>query len=307
MKNYDIIVIGGGPAGVSAALNTCLAGFSVALVEMFGLGGQVLKNTHLDNYPGLHKTPAYELADIFRDQLATCNLERYNDSVTELKYSPELTEPFQLLVGKEQLLAKSVIICTGVTPKPLGLQAETKLIGRGVSYCALCDGNFYQEQVVGVVGSSEMTVKEAIFLADIAKKVYLINPLPKLSVTLAWLNKITDKQNIEIINNTTILDLQGKDFLLGASLQTQGKPAEELPLDGLFVFQGLVPQTGFCPDLAKDEHGFIKTDQEMRTNIPGVFAAGDVRVKDCRSVATAVGDGATAANSVFNYLEQMGA
>ncbi|MEG1610785.1 MAG: FAD-dependent oxidoreductase [Bilophila sp.] len=173
MKRYDAVVVGGGPAGLSAALYLCRSGLSVALVEMLAPGGQILKTEHIENYPGFPKgINGWEMADAFAAHLDAYQLDRYNDAITSMVFDSGV---WSLVVGKQTLAGRTVLVCSGANPRPLGLPNEAQLTGRGVSYCALCDGNFFRDQVIAVVGGGNSALEEALYLSRIAKKVYLVH------------------------------------------------------------------------------------------------------------------------------------
>lgn len=306
MKRYDAIVVGGGPAGITAALYLCRSGLNVALVEMLAPGGQILKTESIENYPGFPKgIKGWEMADVFSAHLEGLALDRYTDAVSRLECGDKI---HTLTVGKELLEARAVIVCTGANPRQLGLADEVRLTGRGVSYCALCDGNFFRDQVVAVVGGGNAALEEALYLSRIVKKLYLIHRRDAFRAAKVYQDKIRSaSQNISVLLDTVVTGLVGQDALEGLILNNVKTNEESrLTVDGLFIFVGYTPQNEFLPpSLALDEQGFLVTDNEMRTNIPGIFAAGDIRSKLCRQVTTAVGDGATAANAAFTYLEQL--
>ncbi len=307
MKRYDAVVVGGGPAGITAALYLCRSGLSVAMTEMIAPGGQILKTESIENYPGFPKgIKGWELADTFSAHLDGYALDRYTDAVLSIE-SREGNHT--LAIGKERVEARAVIICSGSNPKPLGLADEARLTGRGVSYCALCDGNFFRDQTVAVVGGGNSALEEALYLSRIVKKLYLIHRRDAFRAAKIYQEKISSASNIEILLDTVATRLEGENVLEALVLRNvKSNEERRLPVDGLFVFVGYSPQNSFLPEeLALDGQGFIVTDCEMRTNIPGIFAAGDIRSKLCRQVATAVGDGATAANAAFGYLEQLDA
>ena len=308
MKHYDAVVVGGGPAGITAALYLCRAGISVALIEMLAPGGQVLKTESIENYPGFPKgIKGWEMADTFAAHLEEYALDRYNDAVLKMERTPG---GWMFTVGKDSIEARAVVVCSGANPRPLGLPREAQLTGRGVSYCALCDGNFFRDQVVAVVGGGNSALEEALYLSRIARKLYLIHRREGFRGAQVYQNKVrAASDKIELVLDTVVTGLIGENALEGLHLKNVKTGAEaQLTVDGMFVFVGDEPQNSFFPaDLAVDAHGFIVTDCEMRTNLPGVFAAGDIRSKLCRQVATAVGDGATAATAAFTYLEQLDA
>ncbi len=304
MKRYDAVIVGGGPAGLTSALYLCRAGVHAAMVEMVGLGGQVLRTSEIDNYPGFPKGIAgWELADLFNAHLADFPLDRYTETVTS--FTPQ--DNYHLLtLGDEQLAARTVIICTGASPKPLGLPEESTFVGRGVSYCALCDGNFFKGQTVAVVGGGNAALEESLYLSRIVKRLYLIHRRGEYRGAHLLQEKITQTPNIEPILRSRVTHLEGQGALSCVHVEnTESGAVLKLNVSGLFVFVGHDPQSSFLPlEIRRDPQGFILTDTEMRTNLPGVFAAGDIRSKLCRQVATAVGDGATAATAAFSYLQQ---
>lgn len=308
MKQYDAVVVGGGPAGITAALYLCRSGLSVAQIEMLAPGGQVLKTESIENYPGFPKgIKGWEMADTFAAHLEGYELERYNDAVLKMERT---SGGWMLVVGKESIEAKAVVVCSGANPRPLGLPRESQLTGRGVSYCALCDGNFFRDQVVAVVGGGNSALEEALYLSRIVKKLYLIHRREGFRAAKVYQDKVrAASDKIELVLDTVVTGLVGEEALHGLQLKNVKTDVEtQLAVDGMFVFVGYEPQNSFLPaGLDVDPQGFIVTDCEMRTNLPGLFAAGDIRSKLCRQVATAVGDGATAATAAFTYLEQLDA
>lgn len=307
MKKYDCFVIGGGPAGMTAALYLLRSGVTVAMAEKLTPGGQVLQTEEVENYPGFPKgVKGYELADVFAEHLEGYELDRYSEPVTSLQHAHGANK---LKVGDQEIIARSVIICTGARYKKLGLPNEEFLTGKGVSYCALCDGNFFRNQTVAVVGGGNSALEESLYLAKLVKKLYLIHRREGFRAAKYYQEKIKASPIIEVVKNTIVKELHGENGLTGVLVKNLKTEEEQvLPVDGLFVFVGYEPNKELLPDgLQTDETGFILTDIEMRTNLPGIFASGDCRAKQCRQVTTAVGDGATAANSAFLYLEQLNA
>ena len=308
MKSYDAIVVGGGPAGLTAALYLCRSGISVALIEMLAPGGQVLKTESIENYPGFPKgIKGWEMADIFAAHLDEYSLDRYNDSVSKID---RVAGQWVLTVGKELVEGKTVLVCSGANPRPLGVPRESEMVGHGVSYCALCDGNFFRDQVVAVVGGGNSALEEALYLSRIARKVYLIHRREGFRAAKVYQDKIrAASDKIELVLDSVVTELVGDRDLQGLELKNvKTGEKKRIAVDGMFVFVGYVPQNTFLPSgIELDPQGFVITDCEMRTNLPGFFAAGDIRSKQCRQVTTAVGDGATAATAAFTYLEQLDA
>ncbi len=304
---YDAIIVGTGPAGITAALYMVRSGCTVALVEKLTPGGQVLATESIENYPGFPKgIKGYELADAFAAHLDDLKLDRFTESVNEMELSPEGKGTHKVLVGKNWLETRSIIVCSGAMHRHLGVENEMKLNGHGVSYCAICDGNFYRGLDVAVVGGGNTALEEALYLSKIAKKVHLIHRREEFRGAKVYLDRLEAAENVEIIRNTVVSAIHGETALTGLTLESvkDGKKTQ-LTVDGFFVFVGINPQVDFLPAMVKtDESGFIYTDTEMRTNVPGVFAAGDIRSKLCRQVSTAVGDGATAAQAAFLYVEE---
>jgi thioredoxin reductase (NADPH) len=303
MKRYDALVIGAGPAGLCAALYIARFNLSVALIEKTGHGGLLLQTAEIENYPGFPKAVrGYELADAFAAQIEPyTNLTRITATVSEADFSADSK---RMRLGDEWIEADSVIICSGVQYRKLGLDGERRLLGRGISHCALCDGNFFRGQTVAVVGGGNSALEESCYLANIASHLHIIHRRDTFRGIPLYVSKLEALPNVTFHLNTAIVQLHGESQLEGLSLKEHRLGKESfLPVDGLFIFVGFVPAADFLPSaLKRDAHGFIETDAEMRTNLPGVFAAGDIRSKMCRQVVTAVGDGATAANSAYTYL-----
>ena len=299
---YDSLVIGGGPAGATAAIYLARFGLTVALVEQAAVGGLLLSTTELDNYTGLPNIKGYELADAIEQQLASYDIARVTGTVTGM----DLSNPIKrILVDGEWIEADTVIIASGMRYRKLGLPGEDRLLGRGISHCAMCDGNFFRGQVIGVIGGGDSALKESLYLARLVSRLHLIHRRDQFRGARLYERRLLTAPNVVMEKSTIITALHGEDALEGITVKRLDTGDEEfLPVAGLFVFIGFEAATDYLPqELEKDARGFIKTDGEMLTSIPGVFAAGDIRSKNCRQVATAVGDGATAAHSVHLYLE----
>jgi len=306
MKSYDALVIGGGPAGATAVLYLARAGCSVAWIERLSPGGQMLLTEDIDNYPGFPDgIRGWELADKMAAHLEHYVFARYHQAVLAIEVG---AGRHAVILENEQLSAKTVIICSGASHRKLGLPNEEKLIGRGISYCALCDGNFFKNQDVAVVGGGNSALEESLYLARIVRKLYLIHRRDEFRADKIYQDKVLSlADTIEPVLSTVVTAIHGDDAIESLRLRNVRTQEErDLKIDGLFVFVGAVPQGQFLPaGLACDAHGFIMTDAEMRTNLPGIYAAGDIRSKLCRQVATAVGDGATAGHAASIYLEQI--
>ncbi|GFH62567.1 MAG: NADPH-dependent thioredoxin reductase [Candidatus Desulfovibrio kirbyi] len=306
MTPYDALVIGAGPAGITAAMYLARSGHSVRVFEKLTPGGQILLTDTLENYPGFPGgIKGYELADTLNAHLEGLAVDRIPCAVEAVSGS---AGQFLLRVDGRDYPGKTVLVCTGANHKKLGIDGETRLLGHGVSYCAICDGNFFRGQSVAVVGGGNSALEEALYLANIAAKVTLIHRREEFrghEIYLNRLEKMSDK--VDVQRSSIITQLCGDDHLTGLTLKNVQSNAEKyLAMDGLFIYVGSVPAAQFLPDtVERDAQGFIVTDTEMRTSVPGIFAAGDIRSKHCRQAITATGDGATAAQAAFLFLEQI--
>ena len=302
MKHYDVIVIGGGPAGYTAALYTARAGLSTLVLEKLYAGGQINETTQIDNYPGYPEG----IDGVTLGQKLRSAAERFN---AETKFAEVTGIQFE---GSEKVVqtpegsfsAKAVVIATGAGHRHLGLAGETELIGRGVAYCAACDGGFYRGKTVAVVGGGNSAAADALLLSRIAKKVILIHRRDSLRATKIYHEPLHQAQNLEFRWNSTVKQLLSDGRLTGVRIQNVNTGAEEdIVVDGLFVSIGRSPATELFRDqLSLDENGYIVADESTKTEIPGVFAAGDVRTKALRQIVTAEADGAAAAHQIEEYL-----
>lgn len=302
MEKYDVIIIGGGPAGYTAALYTVRAGLKTLVLEAVAPGGQMNETTQIDNYPGFPEgidgftlgRQMWETAEKFGaktkfEQVIGVELSAKEKSVTTTGGSYQ---------------AKAVVIATGAGHRHLGLSREEELTGRGVAYCAACDGNFYRGKTVAVVGGGNSAAADALLLSRIAKKVYVIHRRDTLRATRIYHEPLLQAENVEFCWNSEVEQLQGEERLSGVLLRNvQTGESRELPLDGLFISIGRKPATElFAGQLELDENGYIISDESTQTSLPGVYAAGDVRTKQLRQIITAAADGAAAANSIEEYL-----
>jgi len=305
MKSYDAVVIGGGPAGMTAALYLLRAGVKTVMIEKLSPGGQVLMTSEIENYPGFPSgLQGWELADKFTAHLDNYELDRISDEVRDIEFGETV---HTIKVGDEEVQTKAIVLATGSRYRKLGVPGEERLLGKGVSYCALCDGNFFRERDVAVIGGGNSALEEALYLARLVNKVYLIHRRKDFRGTVCYQEKCFTHEKIEVIRNTVVDEIEGVDGVENLALRNmETNETSKLKVDGSFIFVGFEPIMDFVSDAVEKDGNGIITDVEMRTNIPGVFAAGDIRSKMCRQVASAVGDGATAANAAFSYLEQLG-
>ncbi|WP_462324052.1 NAD(P)/FAD-dependent oxidoreductase [Desulfoplanes sp.] len=305
MKVYDAVVIGGGPAGVTAALYLARAGVSLAWIEQLAPGGQVLNTEVIDNYPGFPKgIKGYELADLFAAHVEEYEMDRLHDEVVEVRPEPG---NHQIKVGDTWIGAKAMVVCTGAKWRKLGIDGEERLTGKGVSYCALCDGNFFRGQDVACIGGGNTALEESLYLAKIVNKLYLVHRRECFRGDRIYQDKVLAHPKIELVMDAVPKRFEGEDGVDGLQVEDVKTGTQRtLPVSGAFIFIGLEPAATFLPSMVKrDEGGFLVTDMSMATNVPGIFAAGDICSKTCRQVATAVGDGATAAHSAGLYLEKL--
>jgi len=300
---YDIIIIGGGPAGLTAGLYGARSLLKVLLLERLAPGGQVLTTDRVENYPGFPEgVSGFELIDRMKKQAEHFGLEIRNEEVQKLELS---NTQKRVYAGKEILETKTVILCCGANWKRLGIEGENKLVGKGVSYCATCDGPFYRDQEVAVIGGGDTALEEAIFLTRFVKKIYLVHRRDKLRGTKLLQERAKAQQKITFLWETIPLKILGQQGVEGIELQqVRTKEISQKAVSGVFVFIGTQPNTDLVKGrLDLNREGFIKTDVDMQSSIPGVFAAGDVRAKLLRQISTAVGEGATAAFAAEKYLE----
>lgn len=310
MMQFDAVVIGSGPAGLNAALYLVRAGLKTALIEKNSAGGQVLSTSEIENYLGFPKgVKGWELADLFSAHVAEYPVEHIRNEVIKIETQEE-NGPMHILHMQEgeDIHARAVIIATGAANRPLGVKEEEKYKGKGVSYCALCDGNFYRGLDVAIVGGGNAAMEEALYLSRIVNKVYLIHRREGFRGAQIYLDKIRAvPEKIELVTSCVVDSLGGEPTLKKVVVRhVTTNEKREIPVEGIFVYIGHIPNVQFAPEaLERNEQGFLVTDQEMQTNIPGIFVAGDSRAKLCRQVCTAVGDGAVAASSAIRYLEQL--
>lgn len=298
---YDIAIVGGGPAGMTAALYAARAGKSVVLFEGEMLGGQILPTRKIENYPALPDVDGYTFADGLTKQITALGVQIVYATVTKLE---KANDDFKLLTGEEAYAASAVILATGLKHRKLGLSGEDALIGRGVSFCATCDGMFFRRREVAVVGGGNTAVQDALVLAEYCSRVYLIHRRGELRAEKNLAAQMREKENIEFIGETVIEELQGEEALQSLTLRNVTTGAVEyLPVAALFEAIGQLPQNAAFADMvALDEDGYFLTDNNCATSCPGIFAAGDACRKTVRQLTTAVSDGTVAALSAVEYL-----
>jgi len=298
---YDIIIIGAGPAGLTAAIYALRAKKSVLIIEKGALGGQMTYSPKIENYPGFIELSGNELADKMTEQALTLGADIEIDRVTGIKDNGETKT---VIAEENSYEAKAVILAVGARHRRLGIPNEEELIGSGISFCAVCDAAFFNGQSVCLAGGGNSAMQEALLLSENCEKVTMIQNLAFLTGEEALKEKLSAKNNIEIIYNSVVTGLIADNGLTGIVIKnTETEEEQTLKTDGLFVAVGLKPDTEAFKDvITLDGYGYIKADESCLTNIPGVFTAGDCRVKSVRQVATAASDGAVAAIAAVKYI-----
>lgn len=303
-ETYDLVIIGGGPAGLTAALYAARSRLNLLLVEKLAPGGQIALTDLVENYPGFPDgISGMELVNRIKAQVDKLKVPIRQGEVRGLEEDRALKCVY---VDSDWLEAKAVIVASGASPKRLGLPKENNFIGRGISFCATCDAPFYKGQKVAVVGGGDTAVQEALYLTKFAKKVYLIHRRNKLRAAKILQERLFQNEKVEIFWSSVVEELLGEDLLEGIRIKNLGTgDTQELEVMGLFLFIGWRPNSGFLKGTVDlDAEGFVITGENLETSVPGIFAAGDVRRKLLRQVSTAVGDGATAAYAAERYLER---
>lgn len=305
-KIFDLIILGGGPAGLNAALYAKRGGIDVAIVDTSSVGGQPVNYLEIENYLGFPTIQGWELAEKFEQHIDKFNIQKFQNEEIQNVDLISTIKTVQTL--KNKYLAKTIIIATGASPKKLGIRGEDEYIGKGVSYCAVCDGAFYKNKTVVVIGGGNAAVEEGIYLTKFAEKVYIMHRRDELRADKIIQERAFDNEKIEFIFDSVPLEIVGDDKKVNLIQYKNVKTGEikTLNVDGVFPYIGFSPNTEFFnAQLVQDEFGFIRVDENMRTSEVGVFAAGDVRRTPLRQVITAVADGAVAGMSAVKYLEEV--
>ena len=300
MNQYDVIVVGGGPAGMTAALYTLRAGKSVLILEKEGFGGQIATSPRLENYPTIESISGSEWSDRLFEQITNLGAPFELENVLSLKKENRL---FQIKTDYNEYEAKAVIIANGVKPRKMGIPNEDELTGRGISYCAVCDGPFYKGKEIYLVGDANTALQYALLLSGYCPKVHMLTLFDKLFGDKILVDRVLQTENIDIRHNLSLTKLNGVDRLESAEfIDTVTKDKVVFVTDNLFIAIGQVPQNEPFKDILKLDNGFIVTNENMETEVPGLFAAGDTRVKMNKQVITACSDGATASMSAVKYI-----
>lgn len=300
---YDVAIVGGGPAGMTAAIYTARAGLSTVVFEAVAVGGQIINSVDVANYPAAPHISGYQFAENLQTQAEEAGAEMKFEKVESIVGEAAKT----IKTNQAEYQAQVVIIATGASHRKLGLPREVELTGKGVSYCATCDGGFFKDKVVAVNGGGDTALDDALYLSNIAKKVYLIHRRQEFRGNEGTVEKLRQKENVEFVLDATINKLLERDGKL-AGVEVANKETgetRELEVTGLFIAIGQEPATGeFATTLQLDERGYVPSTEDCKTEKAGIFVAGDVRVKDVRQLVTAVSDGAVAAEAAIKFLEK---
>lgn len=304
-NEFDVVILGGGPAGFSAGIYTARGNVSTAILDVSMLGGQPSNYLELENYPAFMKIGGFELMEKFEEHADMFGVQKF--PMQEIEVIDLVSYPKIIRTKEAEFRAKSVIIATGAKPMKLGVKGEEEFVGRGVSYCAVCDGAFYKDKVVAIVGGGNSAVEEAIYLTKFASKVYIIHRRDELRADKIIQDRATKNEKIEFVLNSVVCEIQGQDLVNNLILKnTKMDEMFNLAVDGVFPYIGITPNVeNISGQITQDKAGFIITDETMKTSIDGVFAIGDVRKTPLRQVITAASDGAIAGVYAVKYIESL--
>lgn len=299
---YDMIVIGGGPAGYTSAMYAARGGLDVMVIERMSAGGQMALTGDIENYPGFDEgIDGFTLGMRMQQGAEKFGAKTEYAEVTHVDFSDKIKK---VNTSGTSYLAKTVVISTGANPRLLGIPDEDMLTGRGVHYCSHCDGRFYKDRIVAVVGGGNSAVQDALYLSRLAKKVYLIHRRDELRAEKIYRDRLLRASNVELVWDSLLTDIISDDFVNGIRIQNvKSGESQEIAVDGIFVSIGRRPATDFLNGVVDmDKSGYIIAGESTETNVPGVYAVGDVRTKKLRQVVTAVSDGAVAAYMAEEYI-----
>lgn len=291
----DLIILGAGTAGLSAAIYAVRAGLSLRLLETSLPGGQILNSPDVDNYPGIPSISGFDFVQNLTAHAAGLGVEPEFTAVSRADLAGEIK---RIRTGREVLESRAVILATGASHRSLGCPGETELRGKGVSYCATCDGAFFRGKDVAVVGGGNTALEDALFLANLCRRVYLIHRREEFRAQQAAVNAVRSRENIQLVLGEQVERISGDRLVSAVTL----KSGRELPVSGVFIAVGLAPNTALFEGQLDLDNGYIRAGEDCHTSLPGVFAAGDVRTKPLRQLITAAADGAVAAVEAGKYL-----
>ncbi len=304
-KNHEVIIIGGGPAGLACGQYSARAGRETVIIEELSTGGQAMIIDEIENYPGLGKVSGFELAQKFESQAEAFGCNTVYASVSEIKVQENGT--FVVKTSDGDYEAKAVVLATGAKHKNLGVPGELELTGHGVSYCATCDGPFFRNKKILVCGGGDSACQEAMYLAKLSSDITVCHRRDKFRAQASIVDAMKKTAGIKTLMNTVVVSINGENNKVKSvtfqNKETGAQFTEDY--DGVFVFVGNSPQNQLVPFCDKDESGYVKTNKEMMTNIPGLFAIGDVRDTPFRQIVTAAADGAVAAHYASEYIDKL--
>lgn len=302
---FDTIVLGGGPGGFSAGIYAARGAVSTAIIDISMLGGQPSNYLELENYPGFSQVGGYELMEKFEEHADKFGVNKF--PMQEIQSVDLVSNPKVIITNEGEFRAKTVIIATGAKPMRLGVPGEEEFIGRGVSFCAVCDGAFYKDKVVAVVGGGNSAVEEAMYLTKFASKVYLIHRRNELRADKIIQERAFKNDKIEFVWDTIVREIKGEELVNSLIVENvKSGEVSKLEVNGIFPYIGILPNVdNFAGQLTQDQRGFIVTDETMKTSLDGVYAVGDVRVTPLRQVITAAADGAVGAVYAVRYVEAL--
>ena len=306
---YDVIIVGGGPGGLTAGLYAARADMNVLLLEGNAQASQITMTDMIENYPGVSEISGFELNDTFKKQAISFGLEIRPEQVSRINREKQGdAEGWEIITDNDAYRTLSVIVSTGAAWSSLGVPGEKEFVGRGISYCATCDAPFYRDREVAVIGGGDTAIQEALYLTKFASKVTVIHRRDRLRATAILQQRAFANEKITFAWDSTVEKILGEDGVTGVRIKNvkTSDSHEEIPVDGVFIFVGLVPNTDFIKEVVNlDKGGYIITDSDMRTSAGGIFACGDCISKSLRQVVTACGDGATAAYSASLYVDEL--
>ena len=296
---YDIIIIGAGPAGLTAAIYARRANKKVLVLEAKSYGGQIINANNVENYPGFVSISGFDLATNMYNQAKELGAEIKFETAIHIDKDKKVT------TNKDTYEAKAIILATGAENRKLNIPNEEDYVGKGISYCATCDGNFFKNKIVAVVGGGNTALEDAIYLSNIAKKVYLIHRRDNFRGEARYLSEIKKKDNIELILNSNVTRLIGKNILEKIIVTDKDNNTNEIEINGLFIAVGQSPKNEIFANIIKiNDYGYIESDDGVHTNIEGIYVAGDNRVKVLRQLTTAVSDGSIAATTAIKEMRK---
>ena len=295
---YDIIIIGAGPAGLTAALYALRANKKVLILEARSYGGQIVNAYKIENYPGIPEISGFDYATTLYNQVKALGAD------FKFETALRIDEDKTVVTKSNTYNAKAIILATGSENRKLKIKDEEKYTGRGVSYCATCDGNFYKNKIVAVVGGGNTALEDSVYLSNLVSKLYLIHRKDEFKGEEKYVEELKEKDNIEFISNSNVVKLNGTDKLTSIVVEDNDGNQKELEVDGLFIAIGREPKNEIFSNIIDlDEYGYIKYTDDVHTNVNGIYVAGDAKVKNLRQLTTAVSDGAIAATTAIREME----